>query len=217
MDLLPIGCLPLAHCSRRRQGKEPSPAKADLTSPMLEWNKAWSLKSIRPQCRSRHTQGAAVAFWIRVGWLYISKVTVRDCMNNIMCGWVHKRNCQTDIIWDWRRSGYGPTGPPSKYVGKRSSGRGRAGFVQSEDFESLSSLPLPGPCYLIHNPSLNCEHRCSSHPQPARRIVYPISWWSVQLQVNHNIHLTERLGPDGEASITTSTLVVQAIPLLHST
>lgn len=35
-----------------------------------------------------------------------------------------------------------------------------------EDFDSLFSLPLPGPCYLIHNPSLNCEHRCFPHPQP---------------------------------------------------
>lgn len=40
MDLLPIGCLPWAHCSRGCQGKELSPAKADLTSPMLERNKA---------------------------------------------------------------------------------------------------------------------------------------------------------------------------------
>lgn len=59
--------------------------------------------------------------------------------------------------------------------GKGSSERGRTGFVQREDFDSLSSIPLPGPCYLIHNPSLNCEHRCLSHPQPAARIVYPIS------------------------------------------
>ena len=43
------------------------------------------------------------------------------------------------------------------------SERGRGGALQREDFLfPFFSLPIPGLCYLIHNPSLNCEHRCSS-------------------------------------------------------
>lgn len=51
-----------------------------------------------PQCRSRHTQGAAVVFWIRGRLLFISKVTVMDCVNNVACGYM--RETVTQISYE---------------------------------------------------------------------------------------------------------------------
>jgi len=137
--------------------------------------------------QSEAHSGARVAFWIRVGWLHISKVIVRYFMNNILCGCM--RETVTQIVWE-------TGGGLAIGLLDVSQSMWRSGAVKEivhrKNFDSLFLFPLAGPSYLLHKPSLNCEHRCSTDPQSAQCIVYPISWWSVQLQVNHNIHQRER-------------------------
>lgn len=211
MDLLPIGCLPWAHCSRRCQGKEPDPAKADLTSPVLERNKAWSLKALGHNTDRGTVRGLQLCFGSETnGSIFPRWLWGTVCVMHV---------CYTDSTWDQKQSDQSPLDLSHSMWWRGAVKEVAQAFCTGTLTPSLlpSSVPLPGPCYLIHNPSLNCEHRCYTHPQASHCIVYPISWWSVQPQVNHNIHLTDRLGPDREVSITIGTLVIEARPFSHGT
>lgn len=193
---------PIVPEDARRERAELCPAKADLTRPTLEGNKAWSLKRIRPQAERGTLRG-----WDK-SWMTV--YFQGDC--EVFCEQysvlVHEKNRHTGSMW--REEVW----PQAHWTSLKECGEGAKEAVEAvcTGRDSFCSLP-EAPHYVIHKPFQNCEHRCSSHPQATGCIVYPVSWWSVQPQVNHNIHPRERLWSDGKAFIT---IAIQATTLSHN-